>query len=87
VGGITPGLVVLGFIRKQAEQALRNKPVSSTHLWPLYWLQPPGSHTVEVSALAAFDDELLYRSMSEINPFLSKLLLDMVFYHSNSNCN
>ena len=31
VGGAIPGLVVLGSIRKQAEQAMRSKPVSSTH--------------------------------------------------------
>jgi hypothetical protein len=30
VGGAIPGLVVLGSIRKQAEQAMESKPVSST---------------------------------------------------------
>ena len=30
VDGATPGLVVLGSIRKQAEKAMGNKPVSST---------------------------------------------------------
>jgi hypothetical protein len=30
VGGTTPGLVVLSSIRKQIEQATRNKTVSST---------------------------------------------------------
>jgi hypothetical protein len=30
VGGAIPGQVVLGSIRKQAEQAMGNKPVSST---------------------------------------------------------
>ena len=34
MGGAIPGLV-LGFRRKQAEQAWRNKPISSTPLWPL----------------------------------------------------
>jgi hypothetical protein len=34
VGGVTPGLV-LGSIRKQAEQAIRNKPVSSSLPWLL----------------------------------------------------
>ena len=29
MGGAIPGLVVLGSIRKPAEQAMRNKPVSS----------------------------------------------------------
>ena len=36
VGGAIPGQVVLGSIRKQAEQAMRNKPLSSTPPWPLY---------------------------------------------------
>jgi hypothetical protein len=31
VGGAIPGLVVLGSIRKQGEQARGSKPVSSTH--------------------------------------------------------
>ena len=30
VGGAIPGLVVLGFLRKQAEQAMRSKLVNST---------------------------------------------------------
>ena len=30
VGGVIPGLVVLGSIRKQAEQTTRSKPISST---------------------------------------------------------
>ena len=29
MGGAFPGLVVLGSIRKQAEQAMRSKPISS----------------------------------------------------------
>ena len=43
VGGATPGLVVLGSIRKQAEQAMGSKPGSSTPPWPLHQLLPPGS--------------------------------------------
>jgi hypothetical protein len=30
VGGVIPGMVVLGCIRKQAEQTMGSKPVSST---------------------------------------------------------
>jgi hypothetical protein len=30
VGGVIPGLIILGSIRKQAEQARVSKPVSST---------------------------------------------------------
>ena len=33
MGGAIPGLVVLGSLRKQAEQAMRSKPVSSTPPW------------------------------------------------------
>ena len=43
VGGATPGLVVLGSIRKQAEQAMGSKLVSSSPLWPLHQPLPPGS--------------------------------------------
>jgi len=43
VGGAVSGLVVLGSIRKQAEQATRSKPVSSFPLWPLHQLLLLGS--------------------------------------------
>ena len=36
VSSATPGLVVLSVIRKQAKQAIRSKPVSSTPSWPLH---------------------------------------------------
>jgi hypothetical protein len=35
VGGTIPELVVLGSIRKQAEQGKGSKPVSSIPPWPL----------------------------------------------------
>ena len=38
MGGLIPGLVVLGSIRKQAEQAKRSKPVSNIPPWPLHQL-------------------------------------------------
>jgi hypothetical protein len=38
VGGTISGLVVLGSIREQAEQARRGKPVKNIPLWPLHWL-------------------------------------------------
>jgi hypothetical protein len=57
VGGAIPRLVVLGSIRKYAEQAMRSKPVSSTPLWPLRWLLPPGSCPVSVPLLVSFSDE------------------------------
>jgi hypothetical protein len=41
VGGAIPGLVVLGFVRKQAEQARGSKPVSNIPPWPLHQLLLP----------------------------------------------
>jgi hypothetical protein len=38
VGDAIPGLGVLGSIRKQAEQARGNKPVSNILPWPLHQL-------------------------------------------------
>jgi hypothetical protein len=38
VGGATSGLVVLGSIRNQAEQARGSKPVSKIPPWPLHQL-------------------------------------------------
>jgi hypothetical protein len=35
VGSTIPGLVLLGLIRQQAEQAMRNKPASSTPFTPM----------------------------------------------------
>jgi hypothetical protein len=40
MGGAIPGLVVLGSIRKQAEQVRGSKPISSTSAWPLHQLLP-----------------------------------------------
>jgi hypothetical protein len=41
VGGAVPGLVVLGSIRKQAEQVRGSKPVRNIPPWPLYQLLLP----------------------------------------------
>jgi hypothetical protein len=38
VGGAIPGLVVLGSIREQAEQARGGKPVKNVPPWPLHQL-------------------------------------------------
>ena len=43
VGVAIPGMVALGSIGKQAEQAMWNKPVSSSLPWPLHQLLPPGA--------------------------------------------
>jgi hypothetical protein len=42
VGGTIPGLVVLGSIREQAEQARGSKPVKNISPWPLHQLLYPG---------------------------------------------
>jgi hypothetical protein len=57
VGGALPGLMVLCSIRKQSEQAMMSKAVSSTPPWPLHPLLPPGSRPVSVPVLTSFDDE------------------------------
>ena len=41
VGGTIPGLVVLGSIREQAEQARGSKPVWHIPPWPLHQLLLP----------------------------------------------
>ena len=42
MGVVIPGLVVLGSIRMQVEQAMGSKTVSNTPPWPLHQLLPPG---------------------------------------------
>ena len=81
LGGSIPGQDVLGSITKQAEQAMRSKPVSSTRPWPLYWFLPPDSYTVLVPVLTSFDNEQGHESLSLIYlPFLPQL----AFGHSGS---
>jgi hypothetical protein len=46
MGCATPRLVVLDSVRKQAEQAVESKPVSSTPPWPLHQLVTPGFSSV-----------------------------------------
>jgi hypothetical protein len=41
VGDAIPRMVVLGSIRKQAEQGRRSKPVSNIPPWPLHQLLLP----------------------------------------------
>uniref|UniRef100_A0A8I6GF30 Spire-type actin nucleation factor 2 n=1 Tax=Rattus norvegicus TaxID=10116 RepID=A0A8I6GF30_RAT len=53
VGGAVPGLVVLGSIRGQAEQARGSKPVSNIPPWPLHQLLPPGSCPAGVPVLTS----------------------------------
>ena len=66
---------------------MESKPVNSTPPLPLHQVLPPGSCPAWVPDLTALDDELLYGTVSIINPFLPQGAWVMVFYHSNSNPN
>ena len=48
VDAVIPELMVLGSVRKQAEQAMRSKPVSNTPPWHLHQLLPPVLNSLEV---------------------------------------
>jgi hypothetical protein len=65
--------VVLGSIRKEAEQTMRSKPVSSTPPRPLHQLLPSASHSVLSSGPGFFNDRLQTGSVNQINIFLSNL--------------
>jgi hypothetical protein len=56
-----------------------NKPVNNTLPWPLHQLLPQGFCPAGVPALTAFD-ELLYGTVSEINPSFPNLVLVMVLH-------
>ena len=56
VGGAIPGLVVLGSVREQAEQARGSKPVSNIPPWPL--------HELLLLDLTSFGDEQQCGSVS-----------------------
>jgi hypothetical protein len=58
VGGAIPGLDVPGSVRKQAEQAMGSKPVSSTHT-PMASPSAPASRSLPYlsSCLMSFDDD------------------------------
>ena len=72
VGGTISGLVVLGSIRKQAEQARGSKPVRNT----LHGLCISSCFLTCLSSSPDFlGDEQQYGSVSRINPFLPNLLL------------
>jgi hypothetical protein len=47
VAGATLGLLVLQSIRKQTEQVMESKPVSSTPPWLLPQFLPPGSCIID----------------------------------------
>lgn len=69
LNGATPGQVVLGYKRKQTEQALESKPMSSTHLWSLLELLPPGTSR--------------FWLVNQIDVILPKMIFVVTCYHSN----
>lgn len=79
VGGANPRHVVLASIRKQAEQAMGNKPVSSIPPWPLGRLLPPAFCPGGVPVLTFGDDEEWCARVTEISPFPCKLALVRIF--------
>ena len=98
-----PWLVVLVFVRKQADQALISKLVGSIRPWPLHQLLPvAGSRFFVlfcfvlfcfvlfcfwVPVLTFFRGGLQRGSVSCIYPSLPNLLLVMMFHHSITNPN
>ena len=64
MGGAIVRLVVLGSIRKPAEQARGSNPVSSIPPWLLHQLLPPGSYPVSVPVLTSLGDEQQCGSVS-----------------------
>lgn len=82
-GSCYPALVVLGPIRSQVcgqtEQAMGNKAVSGTPLWPLRQLLSPGSCPIWDPALPSFSGEQRRVSMSQTNPSLPDLLWSWCF--------
>jgi hypothetical protein len=86
VGAVAPGLVVLGSIRKQTEQAMGSKPVSSTPPWPLHQLllQVP----VLLEFLTSFADiHTTLQTCKPNKPFPPQLPLLVVFHHGSGNLN
>ena len=58
VGGTLPGLVVLGSIREQAEQARGSKPVSNIPPWPLHQLLLPDLCEFQSSVLLVMNSNV-----------------------------
>lgn len=82
--GTTTGMVVTDSIRKQAGQARKNKPISSTPTWLMYQLLLLYSCPVRGLILASCNDGLQCGTLRQMNPFLSNFLLVIGFYHSNN---
>lgn len=81
---VTSRIVVMGSTEKKTEAAMRSKPVSNMPSGSQYQFLSPSSCTVWAPAFAFSAD---YNSgyVTQINSFLPRLLLVLVFQHSNRN--
>jgi hypothetical protein len=80
VDGAFPELMILGSIRKKAEQTSKQYSFMASGLAPASKFL-----LFEVVSLLLLIMNCLYGTVNEINPFLPMLLLVMVFHHLNSN--
>lgn len=82
-GSATCEKVVLGSIRKQGEQAMMNKWVSSIPPWTLLQFCAPGSCLVGVPALTSLDGQ--WPTICNTKKPLPPMYVWAVFSHSNRN--
>jgi hypothetical protein len=73
VVGAISGLVVLGSVREQAEQARGSQPIRNIPPWPLHQLLLPDLLEFQSSLTLVMNSNV--ESVSWINPFLPNLLL------------
>ena len=78
VGSAAPSLVVLGSVRKQAEEAGMDSPPNIIPPWLLHQILAPGCHT----ACLGCPQWSMTWICRQRNPFFLKLLSVMVFHHS-----
>jgi hypothetical protein len=76
LGGAIPGRVVLDYMRKQTEQATRNKAVSQILPWPLLQFLLSGSCLEFLASIPSMNLEVTFQ-----------VVLIMVFYHNNEKPN
>jgi hypothetical protein len=67
-------MVILGSVKMQAEQARGRTPLGSTPPWSMHKLLPLGPFPAWASSLTPFDDKQGCLRVSQINPFLAKLI-------------
>ena len=79
VDGAIPWLVVLGSMRKQAEQVRVSNSVGNTPSWPLHQLLPPESSPAWVSVLTSFNNGRPGGSVSQMKSFCLMLLWSWCF--------